>query len=190
MIEGLTEKLDAIYVKHCSAWNDLGRHLPWLYETAVSYTSPVIIELGVREGVSTSAFLRAVDQVGGHVYSCDISHPKVPMWWADTGLWTLHIGDDMTPEMLDALPDSADVLFIDTSHFEDHTLAELRAYVPRVRPAGLVLLHDTELECPSGYGGRTYPVRHAIETYCAETGLMWENRGGDSGLGIIRIAGE
>ena len=168
-------------------WSDLGAHLPRLYEFARGYRAPTIIELGVRDGASTVAFLRAVSEVGGHVHSADIRHPQVPIWWADTQWWTFHVGDDLSTPILDALPERADIVFIDTSHYYDHTLAELHTYVPRVKRGGLVLCHDTELEVPPDWPGIHYPVQHALDDYCAETGRTWENISGDSGLGVIRI---
>lgn len=178
------------YFKRASQWSDLGRHLPYLYQVAHSIAAPVVIELGVRSGVSTSAFLRAVAERGGHVHSVDINHPDVPMWWAETGLWTFHVGDDLDVGIMSLLPDEADIVFIDTSHFYDQTYGELLNYVPRTRPGGLVLLHDTELVMPAGFTGDPYPVRRALDDYAAETGVTWTNRDGDSGLGVIRIPRE
>lgn len=180
-------KMRKTYLGAASHWSDLGHHLPYIYEATATYTEPLVIELGVRSGVSTTGFLRAVAERGGHVHSVDIHHPNVPIWWADTGLWDFHVGDDLSDEILAALPSEVDIVFIDTSHFYAQTLSELRQYVPRVRPGGLVLLHDTELETPEGFTGDPYPVRRALDDYCAATGRTWQNRPGDSGLGVIRI---
>ena len=65
--------------------------------------------------------------------------------WEGTGLWSFLAADDMSDEAAAWLPGELDILFIDSSHLYDHTLAELRKYVPRVRPGGLVLCHDTWL---------------------------------------------
>jgi predicted O-methyltransferase YrrM len=94
----------------------------------------------------------------------------------------------MTPVIAADTPPEIDVLFIDTSHAYWHTLEELRLYVPRVQPGGVVLMHDTELESPDGVGNRPpFPVAKALNDFCAETGLMWRNRTGCWGLGIIDI---
>ena len=51
------------------------------------------------------------------------------------------------------------MLFIDTSHAYEHTLAELRKFVPLVAPGGTVLLHDTRLEVPERVGPQPpFPV--------------------------------
>jgi cephalosporin hydroxylase len=180
-------RIRTAYEEWRQQWTDLGAHLPRLYDFTTAYAEPIVIELGVRDGVSTMAFLRGVSEVGGHVHSADTRHPQVPIWLADTGLWTFHVGDDLSVPILDALPERADIVFIDTSHYYDHTLAELRTYVPRVKRGGLVLCHDTELEVPPDWPGIHYPVRNALDHFCAETGRTWVNIPGDSGLGVIRI---
>jgi hypothetical protein len=172
---------------------DIVAHLPELHEHACRPESPVIIELGVRDGQSSSAFLAALELKGaGHLCSVDLVEPKVPVHWRRLVCWHIRIGHDLDPGVLDWAPRECDVLFIDTSHEYEHTLAELRAYVPRVRPGGVVLCHDTELMQPLperiGYRPQpTYPVFNALQTYCAESGLDWENRSGCFGLGVIRI---
>ena len=87
------------------------------------------------------------------------------------------------------LPAEVDVLFLDTSHEYEHTLAELRAYMPRVANGGIALFHDTNLQ---GWGGNPpredHPeVRQALDAWCAETGLSWENMPGVYGLGVVKV---
>jgi predicted O-methyltransferase YrrM len=167
-------------------WSDLGQHMRGLHDLALDYEDPTVVELGVREGASTIAFLDALTSVGGHLYSIDIDHPKVPIWWADTGLWTFLIGDDVSPAVIAEIPERIDILFIDSSHYYQQTIDELDAYAYRVRPGGLILLHDTELSVPPGWTGDPFPVRRALETWCPVNGFEWTNRPGDSGLGMIR----
>jgi predicted O-methyltransferase YrrM len=173
--------------------SDIVAHLAELHEHACRPEVPVIIELGVRTGQSTAAFLAALEVKGaGHLWSVDIAEPRVPEHWRRLDRWHLRIGHDLDPGVLDWAPQQCDVLFIDTSHDYEHTLAELRAYVPRVRPGGVVLCHDTELMQPLpqevGYRPQPpYPVLNALQTYCTESGMDWENRPGCSGLGVIQI---
>jgi predicted O-methyltransferase YrrM len=172
------------YAMRLTLWSDIQDHLPRLHAEA-SIGDCVVIELGVRGGNSTAAFLAAVDEFGGHVHGCDIRRPGVP--WANHPQWTFYEGDDL--ELADQLPDGVDVLFIDTSHFYDQTCAELEMYVPKVKPGGVVLLHDTELKYPEGrpWDDPPYPVRLAVDLYCGEHGLTPEFVEGCNGLGVIRI---
>jgi predicted O-methyltransferase YrrM len=179
------------YRDRLSRWSDIQEYLPFLHETAKSYNKVRVLELGARRGNSTLAFLAGAAETGGHVTSVDIDdiewavNGMLP--WRKTPLWTFIHGDDMDPSVQARLPGSVDVLFIDSSHNYDHTLAELRAYMPRVTPGGVALFHDTHLlgyQCPKD----DYPaVRLALDDYCGETGLSWEDIPGKYGLGKIRL---
>jgi predicted O-methyltransferase YrrM len=161
-------------------WSDIQEYLPFLHDTARSYPGVRVLELGTRKGNSTLAFLAAAKDAGGHVWSADIINvdrdPEGMLPWARLPYWTFVHGDDMHPAVRAALPAKVDVLFIDTSHEYEHTLAELRAYMPRLAPGGTALFHDTKVQ--------------ALDEYCAEAGLSWEELPGEYGLGVIRPGGE
>lgn len=181
-------QLFAEYQGRLNVWSDIVDHLPTLHAHVLRYTKPVILELGVRSGNSTSAFLAAADVVDGHVWSVDIHLPQAPGWWWQTNRWSPIVGDDLADTTLARLPEQVDVLFIDTSHAYDHTLRELEVFVPRVKPGGVVLLHDTELEAPELVGPQPpFPVAKAITEYCDTHNLEWENITGCYGLGVIPI---
>lgn len=172
------------YVDRCQRDSDIRDHMPRLHREA-SRGDATIIELGVRTGNSTAAFLAAVEEHGGSVWSVDIDYPRVP--WTAHPQWLFILGDDLL--VVDDLPAEADVVFIDTSHHYSQTLAELAAYVPKVKPGGVVLLHDTELADPVGApaGDPRFPVRVAVEQYCEAHGLTPQFVSGCNGLGVIRI---
>ena len=179
------------FLDRLSKWSDIQEYLPFLYETALSYDEVRVLELGARRGNSTVAFLAAAVTVDGSVTSVDIDrvtdYPEMQPLIGNTA-WRFVHGSDTDEAVQALLPLEVDVLFIDSSHEYDHTLAELRAYMPRVVPGGVALFHDTNLQ---GWGGnppkKDYPeVRQALDTYCAETGLTWENLPGKYGLGMIR----
>lgn len=169
-----------------TTWSDIQEHLPLLRARA-NVPRVKVIELGVREGNSTSAFLTAALDNGGHVWSVDIAEPRVPAHWYELDCWTLTVADDLA--VVDQAPTGVDVLFIDTSHHYEHTLAELRAYVSKVKPGGVVLCHDTDLEAMPDQpdGDPPFAVARALDAYCAETGLRWRNHPGSYGLGEVRI---
>lgn len=169
-------------------WCDIQGHMGTLHTAVLSRPGAVVTELGVRTGMSTISFLAAAQQVGGEVWSADIAPPEVPAHWHDLDFWYLTLGDDLHPAILRAMPAQCDVLLIDTSHEYDHTLEELRAYVPRVRPGGIVFCHDTQFAPPgTDLGEPVGEVAKALDAYCAETGLSWENTPGFYGLGTIRL---
>lgn len=157
-------------------WSDVQDHLPTLFEAARGN----VLELGVRAGVSTSALLAGVEAHGGHVWSVDrddcgpvfAGHPQ----------WTFIQADSLDEHRINealAWPmtgQEIDLLFIDTAHTEDRTIAELRLWGPRAK---VIMLHDTD-------DGSTYPgVRNAMEAYCWETGRHAMYMTGSYGLGVI-----
>jgi predicted O-methyltransferase YrrM len=172
------------YQLRCQMRSDIVDHLPRLHQEACR-PGVTVIELGVRSGNSTSAFLYAAEQNDGHVYSVDIDRAKLP--WLGHARWTFMQGDDL--DLADDLPDGVDVVFIDTSHHYGQTLAELDRYVPKVKAGGVVLLHDTELERPDGAPDQDppFPVRKAIDEYCGKHDLIPEFVTGCHGLGVIRV---
>jgi cephalosporin hydroxylase len=180
---------EAEYRARRGIWSDVQDHLPFLYEVTCGYDRPVVIELGVRTGFSTAAFLAAAFAMAGSVHSADIEQPGVPGEWLADPLWHFTLGDDLSPAVTAALPARCDVLFIDTLHSREHTLAELGEYMPRVAPGGTALFHDTHMPVPPQTADPGYPaggVKEALDEWCARTGQQWQNRAGSYGLGVIR----
>ena len=59
------------YRRRLGQHSDIRGHLEFLHETALAYPEPVIIELGVAWGNSTSALLSAAGEAGGALWSVD-----------------------------------------------------------------------------------------------------------------------
>jgi predicted O-methyltransferase YrrM len=183
----LAEELE----RRLHAPSDIQDYLPFLHHEAKALGSrahrPVLVELGVRSGNSTCAFLSALEGTGrGSLWSVDIEEPQVPAGWHDLGWWNLLVADDVSVQAQAWLPGEVDLLFIDTSHGYEHTMIELNLYAPRMRPNGLVLLHDTQWEYPDvALPEPTGPVAEAVGEFCQRTGRNWYNRPGRYGLGVI-----
>lgn len=178
--------LDDIYRERCERGSDIHAHLPTLRGLA-SMPGVRVLELGVRSGNSTAAFLAAADEWAGSVLSVDVVSPTVPAEFWDCGLWTFHKGSDMA--LAASLPGPFDVVFIDTSHHYGHTLAELRTFADRVADDGCLVLHDTELATPEGAPPEdpAFPVREAIILFL-EQQPEWEAEWheGCYGLAVLR----
>jgi predicted O-methyltransferase YrrM len=171
------------YRRRAAEDNDIRMQLPTLY--AWAHSAQVIIELGTRSGNSTAAFLAGLEHSDcGDLWSVDIERPQVPDDWYGYTFWHLLVADDLSPEALAFCPDNADVLFIDTSHYYEPTLAELRAYAPKVKPGGVILMHDTDTP---GTDIAWPDVPRVLDDWCAETGLTWLNHRGWNGLGVVEI---
>jgi cephalosporin hydroxylase len=174
--------------------SDIYQHLPALFGAVTECRSenPVVLELGTRSGNSTAAFLYALQvRQSGILHSVDIEVPDVPAEWFGNQRWLFHLGDDVDARILGLWQTRPflDVLFVDTSHTYEHTLAELIAYMPLVKPGGVALFHDT------GVVSEVCHVVRALDEYCADMQQMWHpayelNWSNDPrcyGLGTIRV---
>jgi cephalosporin hydroxylase len=172
------------YRELCAIPSDIHEHLPTLVDLVRNHNAQHVIELGTRTGTSTVALLHALEDTGGRLTSIDIE-PAPDIGTFDH--WTFIQGDDLDPAVTAQLA-PADIVFIDTSHHYDQTLKELNLYRWFTRRGGLMVCHDTELEHP--YGAPAYPrfpVKTAVEEYCATNGFQWTNRPNCWGLGIIEV---
>ena len=177
--------LEERYLQLCKTPSDIWLHLPTFVRLVEEHHAQHVIELGTRTGVSTIAWLYGLQKTGGRLTSIDLcERPLI----GDHPHWTFHQSDDLAPELLARL-ELADIVFIDTSHHFGQTLAELNVYRHLVKPGGLLVLHDTELARPEGAvkGDMRYPVKRAIEAFCAAEGLTWANDPNSWGLGIIEV---
>lgn len=174
------------YERLCNVPSDIYLHLPRFVKMATERNAQHVVELGTRTGVSTIAWLYALEQTGGRLTSVDLDG-KPPI--GDHPHWTFIQGDDMDPAISSSL-EPCDILFLDTSHHFGHTLRELHTYRWLVKPGGLIVCHDTELPIPEGAppGDPIFPVKRAVELFCRETGFAWTNIPECWGLGIIEVA--
>lgn len=167
--------------------SDINEHLPVFVDLVQSLNAQHVIELGTRSGVSTITFLHALTTTGGWLTSVDIGdRPAIGEW----DHWTFIQSDDTDPGLVARL-EPAEIVFIDTSHRYQHTLDELRLYLPLTKPGGVMVLHDTELETPTEFPGDTnFPVKRAVQEFTAAHGLEWVNLDNCWGLAIIKTGGD
>jgi predicted O-methyltransferase YrrM len=166
--------------------NDIQDEMPYLLRRAQEYPGVRVLEIGVRSGRSTSAFLAAAARSmgGGHVWSIDLDQPQVPARWHTCGYWTFKQArsGDVSPELEAGWSSAFDVLFIDGDHSVLGALNDLRRFVPYVAPGGVVLCHDTKLVNPAPAAetrgifrdgdayhlGTQLEVAQALDLFCAE----------------------
>lgn len=122
----------ATLAKHAALWVDMVPHIGQLRDLASR--AATILEWGVRGGVSTWALLDGLPE-DGRMVSVDIERHPLPVRIEDDPRWSFVLGSD-----LDIDHDPAELVFIDTSHEYDHTLAELR--LADLLGARVVALHD------------------------------------------------
>jgi len=137
-------------------YQDMHAFMPYLKEVGRG----TVLEIGVRGGVSTAAFLLSE---ATEVFSVDIDvrcadlykgHPK----------WTFIYSDSQDHvSVKSAIPDKLDVLFIDGLHSYEGLKSDLTNYHGLVVPGGLILVHDvsqhnaacvTQEQIKSGWAGQ------------------------------------
>lgn len=116
---------------------DMAPHVWTLVQHAKA--ARTVVEFGVRGGVSTWGILSGLPE-DGELWSVDITDCVVPPAVSTDPRWHFIVGDDMDPEVQRRLPDRADLVFIDTSHEYEQTVAEL-AYALTLEPVRIVM-HD------------------------------------------------
>lgn len=127
---------------------DISDHLNVIFCLAMAKKPKTILELGTRGGESTRILTLAANIIGAKGYSADLS--DAPEWLKGQQNWHHFVADDTEfyKELKDTWPNGdkysgIDFLFLDTSHFYDHTLQELNLYWDLLNENGVLLLHDT-----------------------------------------------
>lgn len=173
-------------LKKASEGSDIMAHLVRLYNFTVQLPvkEKVVVELGVRWGTSTVAFLGAVNDSGGHLYSVDIDacYGTQQLFKGEPN-WTFIHGNDM--DVVKRWNKPIDHLFIDTIHTFDHTLMELREWGGWVKQGGIITLHDVYED------GVKSEVWDAIEHYIEENPGKYDFKVFEKshGLGLLRRIG-
>lgn len=138
--------------------------------TELASGAHLIVEFGVRSGVSTLALLNGLPATGRMV-SVDINADVVnwmhPALRADPR-FTLLIGDALDPEIIAKLPADPDILMIDAGHGYEETLGELALGVQL--KAKRIVLHDY-LYTPTDPSCR---VREAVDEFMTTAPFEWE----------------
>jgi cephalosporin hydroxylase len=129
--------------------SDVDEHLELMFLEALLSKPQLIVELGVRGGASTFAFGRAARCYGSTLISADLDDCSSISPGAN---WHFYRGDDI--EFAERFSEfckqrsvqpSIDLLFIDTSHYYEHTVQEIAAWFPLLSARAKVICHDTNL---------------------------------------------
>lgn len=173
--------LAEMYDRACRTPSDIYEHLPRFVEIVEETNAEHVVELGTRSGVSTTAWLYALEG-RGRLTSVDID-PRPDL--GDWPHWTFVQGNDVDINVVKNI-EPADVVFIDTSHLYGHTKRELGMWQYRVKPGGRMVLHDTMLERPEGAPRLPrFPVLTAMNEFVMEHPRKWSVDPKCWGLGEI-----
>jgi|GEM_PF-347028 len=126
---------------------DISDHLPTLFTESVSVQPQLIVELGVRGGESAFVFERVARLTGARWVSVDLEDcsgvSQLPLWLfvqADD----IRFGREFPAWCHEkGLPNEIDILFVDTTHFFEHTVQEIEQWFPLLSARAKVFFHDT-----------------------------------------------
>jgi len=129
--------------------NDISEHLELIFTESLLIWPKLIVELGVRTGTSTFVFEKVATLCGASIISADLedcswtsTHPRRHFFRGDDVQFAALFEDFCRQR---GLAPFVDVLFIDTSHYYDHTVQEIQSWFPLLSPRAKVLFHDTNL---------------------------------------------
>jgi predicted O-methyltransferase YrrM len=118
-----------------------------LIQLAKEVDAKTLVEIGVREGISTVALLLACKALAGHLWSVDVEPClKARETVKNLGLeqfWTFTQAHSL--EFAKTWNKTIDLLFIDSGHTFNLTINELRAYSKFLKIGGAIAMHDTLL---------------------------------------------
>jgi len=173
--------------KLASEQGDMKDFVSWMRNNAKGN----VVEIGVRDGASTSAFLAGVEENGGHVYSIDVQpcghlfegHPQ----------WSfLQANSTDVDAMCKFIPFEIDLLLIDGDHSRAGVLNDIE-YCRQLRTGGMVLFHDiAPEEKPAGCSDMSWPGDDVKNVYTALCNSMvplgWTHMElpGKYGMGVLK----
>jgi len=142
----------------------LGPHYLFLYSAVRGLEAQAVFEFGV--GRSTETILLALEETQGHLFSCapkpwETTHPRHTHFPVTSEAARAHVDEHRRIPPLE-------LVLHDGSHDAETVAADLAWVLPRVRPLGLVLVHDSA-HSYSGPGVRA-GIRAALEA-AAEFGV-------------------
>jgi cephalosporin hydroxylase len=172
----LVKLLEKIRHRARTKKTDISDHLGSLFVECLNIESKLIVELGVGDGESTFVFERVAALWGAKLVSVDIENRASVSKFKDRIF--VHSDDIAFAGEFPGwcrrkhIEPAIDILFIDTSHLYEHTVAEIRAWFPYLAPRCKVFFHDTHM-------GPVFTRKDG------STGIGWDNQ-----RGVIRAIEE
>lgn len=175
----LPDERDAKYIE--SSEPDVSRTL---YTLARLLHARRIAEVGVFRGATTRFLSRALaDNGGGELHLVDMSGEALSLARDAAGelpnvTLRSHLGSSDAPQVLSQVQSGLDLVYLDADHSEEGVRAELAAWIPKIRGAGIIAIHDA-----IHFTG----VCKATHEHAGTRALLTVSTGRGSGLTMIRI---
>jgi predicted O-methyltransferase YrrM len=119
-----------------------------LYTWAALAGATRIVEVGVFRGFTSQFLAAAASLRGGELHLVDMSRSALDESAGRAAAYPgctvrTHCGMSTDPAVLATVPGECDLIFLDADHSETGVLAELDVWAPKVRPNGVIAIHDT-----------------------------------------------
>lgn len=128
---------------------DISSHLPAIFCYTVLQNPDILVEAGVRNGQSTIAFKKALDFCNAQFVALDLEPYSGNAYPEIKNSRFLCMNDLDYPDYCTSdntlKNHKHDLIFIDTSHYYDHTVDEITKFVPILSDRGMLLFHDTHM---------------------------------------------
>ena len=111
-----------------------------LFDLIQNIENPIILELGVQNGLSTKRFLDICNKNNGHLYSVDIkdcSHVSNDKKWT-----FIKSRDDDFDFIKSKIPEKIDILYIDSLHEAEHVSNLVYEYYKLINVDGIIFIDD------------------------------------------------
>lgn len=160
------------------------------------YSPGDIVEIGMGE--STEILANHAHQNNVNLYSCDIEMGGMFKVF-DKPLFDNHYCfTDGSEDFMKQFGGSASIVFIDGEHKYETTKKEVEFFLPKIRPGGVMFLHDTmpvfkgSIEPDSkGYNpGDIYKVRQELERDHRYDVFTWPYSALNMGLTMVMVHGD
>jgi hypothetical protein len=129
---------------------DISDHLPTLFLESLALCPSLVVELGVRGGESTFVLERVAEMFGSTLVSVDMedcSHVSTYSAWHFAKSDDIAFAGQFPGWCRErGIQPLIDILLIDTSHQFNHTLQELRCWVPFLSGRCKLFMHDTNMK--------------------------------------------
>ena len=158
---------------------DLGINSEKLFEEISKHSNTILVDLGVRGGVSSELMLLDSAQNNNKVFGVDINWgnwERLNPWVDSHENYTKLTGDSVT--IGKQWDKTIGGLFVDTCHVKEQVLCELYFWYKHVKEGGFIALHDSNW--PEGkhdeFGGVTWPrVEEGIKDFFNVTEINYED---------------
>ena len=156
--------------------SDLGINVEYLYETISKQKNTILVDLGVREGISSEIMLIDSVENNNTVFGVDIDFSMLKSNINSHPSYTKILGDSVTAGK--KWDKKIGGLFVDTFHIKEQVMCELYYWYKHVSVGGFIAFHDSNwpLGKNDDYGGVIWPrVEEGIKDFFGVDSLNYED---------------